>query len=125
MSGKARMVGTRSESLIVRLTTEEAEKVREIAARKGKTVSEWISEQIYDAPNKDAANIWRTAQAHEILASMEANRMFPVDSNLKVVPSDESVKKAEADYLREKIRDNQPAKARKPAKKAKRKGKAA
>jgi hypothetical protein len=82
MAGRPKKAEKRTESLVVRLTPKEVKMARELAGRKGKTVSEWIREQIYDAPEKDAANLWRMAReprttlVEEVIRSAQEPRTF-------------------------------------------------
>lgn len=107
MAGRARKGAKRTESLIVRLTPEEVQKVKELAGRQGKTVSEWIREKIYKPPTEEAAELLRVAQ---LIAGIErpVQNWRLAGNERRTKPSGKAIGKIQGDRIRKKDSGHMP-----------------
>jgi hypothetical protein len=99
----------RTASLVVRLTPKEMEMVQEIAGKRGKTISEWIREKLYEAPQTEAAEIFYRARMLELMDLWRENRLTDKVNDKgkiqpdEILPSRGAREKIAVDYLKKEI----------------------
>lgn len=109
MAEKSRKPEKRTASMVVRLTPREMEMAQEIAGKRGKTVSEWIREKLYEAPQKEAAETFYRARMDELMDLLRKNRLAEVLNDRgrirpdELIPSREAREKIAVDYLKKEI----------------------
>lgn len=109
MPEKSRRPEKRTASLVVRLTPREMEMAQEIAGKRGKTVSEWIREKLYEAPQKEAEDMFYRARMDEFMELWRKNRLADVVNERgrirpdEIIPSKGARERIAVDYLRKEI----------------------
>lgn len=109
MSGKAIKTEKRTASLVVRLTPREMEMAQDIAGKRGKTVSEWIREKLYEVPQTELAEMFYRARMQELMELWQKNRLTDVVNDKgkirpeEFLPSRGARERLAVDYLKKEI----------------------
>lgn len=109
MAAKATNAEKRTASLVVRLTPKEMKMAQDIAGKRGKTVSEWIREKLYEAPQAEMAEMFYRARMQELMDLWQQNRLTDVTNDKgrmrpdEFLPSRGAREKIAVDFLRKEI----------------------